>query len=251
MDELAEMVSFGGGVNTIAMVTMLVEQGWHGSIVFADTGGENPKTYCYMDYYERKFLRPHKLWIERLSPATHPELYDDKRLGGLANTLEDYCLKRGIIPLLAVRWCSVQFKRNPLENWRTSHNLSRTLMGICTDEPGRVHWDDPTVGYPLVDAGINRKECMRIIQRAGLELPVKSGCFFCPGQSLGQWRTLYHEYPDLYERAARLEENASAHCQKWATLDPKGISVREKARRRWEGEEPMDLSRWLPCACTL
>ena len=245
-----EMISFGGGVNTIAMTIILCEEGWRGPIVFADTGGENPKTYCYMNYFEREFLRPRGLEITRLSPISHPELYDDKRIMG-AKTLETFCLSRHIVPFLAVRWCSVQFKRNPLENWRMAHGIDRTLMGICSDEPGRAHYDNPIVRYPLIEAGINRKECMRIAQRAGLEVPLKSGCFFCPGQSLGQWRALYYEYPDLYERAAILEENASAHCRKQITLDSGGISVREKARRRWEGQEQMDLSRWLPCACTL
>ena len=248
-----ESVSFGAGVNSIAMVIMLAEQGWRGPIVFADTGGENPKTYCYMNYFEREFLKPRGLEIVTLSPATHPDLYVDKRVGGPTgvNTLEDYCLKSGIIPFLAVRWCSGEFKRKPLEKWRTVHGIDRTLLGICSDEPGRVHYNDPSVRYPLVEAGINRKECMRIVQRAGLEVPPKSGCFFCPGQSLGQWRALYYEYPDLYERAAILEENASARCRKQVTLDPNGVTVREKARKRWESQEQMDLSSWLPCVCAL
>lgn len=120
---MTEMLSFGAGVNSIAMTIMLVEQGWEGPIVMADTSAEWPETYCYMTYFQNEFLKPRGLEITRLSPATHAELYDDKRLGGLADTLEDYCLKRGVIPILAVRWCTIQFKRNPLENWREAHGL--------------------------------------------------------------------------------------------------------------------------------
>ena len=273
---MREMISFGGGVNSVAMTIMLVEQGWHGPIVFADTGCEWPETYCYMHYFEQEWLRPRGLEIVHLSPASHPDLYDDKRLGGLSKlkyehivtltairetldqnkdkagivTLEEYCLVRSIIPLLAVRWCTVEFKRTPLENWRVIHNIERTCLGISASEPRRIR-DDPNVRYPLDEEAITRGECRRIIQGAGLEQPIKSGCFFCPGQRLDNWKRLYYEHRDLYDRAIAMEDRASKNNQKWATLDPHGISLREHARRRWAGQTQMDLSEWLPCLCTL
>lgn len=247
---MTEMISFGAGVNSVAMTIMLVEQGWRGPLVFSDTGGEHPETYCYLEYFGR-WLAKYGLQITILSPATRPDLYDDKRLGGLADTLEEYCLKRGIIPLLAVRWCSVQFKRNPLENWRKQHELTCSVQGMSASEPQRIRFDDPAVRYPLYEEAIHRPECFRIIQRAGLETPIKSGCFFCPGANLAGMRRLYYDHPDLYDRCIALEDNASDRNQKWATLDPHGISYREHAKRRWTGQMQMDLSEWLPCACRL
>lgn len=247
---MAEMISFGAGVNSVAMAIMLVNEGWRGPIVFADTGGEWPETYCYLEYFQREFLERHGLKVTTVLPKTHTALYDDKRLGTLADTLEEYCLKRGVIPLLAVRWCSMQFKRNPLENWRKASGIDRACLGISASEPQRKR-DDLAVRYPLVEQGITRGECRRIIQRAGLDQPIKSGCFFCPGQNLDNWRRLYHDHPDLYERAIALEDNASERCQKWATLDTHGISLRQHAKRRWQGQMQMDLSAWLPCVCRL
>jgi hypothetical protein len=245
-----EMVSFGGGVNSVAMLIELVEQDWHGPVVFADLGNEHPETYCYMNFFEREFLKPRGLNITHISPITHKHLYDDKRLGGLANTLEEYCLKRSIIPLLSVRWCSFQWKRTPLENWRKEQGIKRTCVGMSIDESRRVR-DDPAVRYPLIEEDISRAECHRIIAKAGLDSPRKSGCFFCPGQKLSQWRDLYLQYPELYERAIAMEDNASEKNQKWATLDPHGVPLREMQARRWQGHVAMDLSQWLPCVCKL
>jgi len=75
---MTEMASFGAGVNSVAMIVMLVKAGWRGPIVFSNTGGEHPETYCYMEYFGQ-WLAKHGLEITQLSPATNPDLYDDKR----------------------------------------------------------------------------------------------------------------------------------------------------------------------------
>ena len=238
-----EMISFGVGVNSVAMIIMLVEQGWRGPIVFANPGAEHPETYCYLEYFKREYLKPKGLEITRIEPGS--PYHKRSRL-----SLEAYCLKQDIIPLLSVKWCSVEWKRTPLHGWSDEHGYPIHLLGISASEPRRVR-DDPLVRYPLVEAGIHRSECIHIIQQAGLAVPRKSGCWFCPGQRLAEWRNLYMDHPELYERAIALEDNASEHHQKWATLDPHGISLRQHVERRWKGQEKMDLSRWLPCACRL
>jgi 3'-phosphoadenosine 5'-phosphosulfate sulfotransferase (PAPS reductase)/FAD synthetase len=239
----AEMISFGAGVNSVAMTIMLVNDGWRGPIMFADTGGEHPETYCYLEYFAYWLLR-RGLAITILSPgsAWHGK---DAQI-----ELEPYCQSYAIIPLLSVRWCSVKWKRDPVQAWATMHGYDTQLLGICASEPRRIR-NDPAVRYPLYEQDITRAECTRIIQHEGLDLPIKSGCFFCPGQNLAEWRRLFYDHPDLYERAALLEDRASEKHGKHATLDSHGISLREHARRRWEGQIEMDLSAWLPCACSL
>jgi len=241
---MSEMLSLGAGLNSVALAIILANQGWEGPIVFADTGAEHPDTYCYLEYFERNYLQPRGLQVTRILPGS--EYHERSELD-----LETFCLDRGIIPLLAVRWCSVEWKRTPLENWRQAHGYDIGLQGICASEPHRVR-DDPAVSYPLVDLGIHRHQCREIIQEAGLAVPRKSGCFFCPGQALGQWRSLYMDHPELYERACVLEDNAAENRQKHVTLDPHGkYTLRQHLDRRWKGQMQMDLSDWLPCACAL
>jgi len=233
---MSEMISFGAGVNSVAMTIMLVNDGWRGPIVFADTGGEWPETYCYIRYFEREWLGPRGLEITRLSPGSE---WHGKRA---QVTLEQYCLDHGIVPLLAMRWCTQAWKQRPVTKWA---GAMVRLVGLSASEPRRAARQEPGVRLPLFEECITREECQRIIAREGLDYPIKSGCFFCPGQPLAAWRRLYHEHPDLYERAIALEDNATT------ALDPHGISLREHARRRWEGQMQMDLSAWIPCLCTL
>jgi hypothetical protein len=240
------MISFGAGVNSVAMAIMLIEDGWRGPIVFADTGSEWPETYCYVRIFNA-WLKERGLEITVLAP--------EQRQGETAIPLYDYCWQKGIVPYLAARWCTDKWKIKPLSRWcraredQDNEYMDR-LLGFAADEAHRAKLIEGR-RYPLVEEGITRRECQRIIARAGLHVPIKSGCYFCPGQRLDGWRRLYYEYPDLYEKAARLEENADRRHESHITLDPHGISLREHAKRRWAGQMTMDLSQWLPCLCSL
>jgi len=47
---MTEMISFGAGVNSVAMTIMLVNSGWRGPIAFGDTEGEKPGFYWHAEY---------------------------------------------------------------------------------------------------------------------------------------------------------------------------------------------------------
>jgi len=240
---MTEMISFGAGVNSVAMTIMLVNDGWRGPIVFADTGAEWPETLCYMRTFESEWLRPRGLEITRLSPGStyHADEVDV--------SLEQFCLAHAIVPYMAARWCTDKWKIKPLGKWSEANGYEMCLLGFAADEAHRAK-DIAGRRYPLIESDVTRQGCHRIIAAAGLEPPIKSGCFFCPGQRLAGWRRLYYEHPDLYERAIALEDNARTEHD-GVTLDPHGISLREHAARRWEGQMQMDLSAWLPCLCSL
>jgi len=241
---VTEMVSFGAGVNSVAMTIMLVNDGWRGPIVFADTGGEHPETYCHMRYFEDEFLKPRGLEITRLEPGTP---YHDTMS---QVPLEEYCLKAGVIPLMAVRWCTSRWKGRPIDRWARDQGINIQFLGIAADEARRASGKAKWLEFPLIDEGINRQECLNIIARARLEQPYKSSCFFCPGQTIGEWRRLYDTQPDLFERARQMEINASVRYDKRATLNYH-LSLDEMVVRGWDIQMQMDLSRWLPCLCSL
>ena len=62
--------------------------------------------------------------------------------------------------------------------------------------------------YPLMEWGWDRDRCIQAIQEAGLPLPGKSSCFFCPSMKRREIRTLYHQYPELLNRALAIEDRA-------------------------------------------
>lgn len=246
MDKYADVLSFGGGVNSVALAIMAINDGWRGEIVFADTGCEWPETMCYIDYFEREWLSERGFGIARIRQS--------KYKNGLS--LIEYCEHANMIPLCAVRWCTQEYKVNPLKIYAGER---QTMIGIAADEAHR----QPNAIRPLVDTVITRQGCIKIIQAEGLDVPQKSGCYICPFQRNNQWRMLWERHPDLFERAARLEENARRHARQNghrtinAVLDPSGkVTLRQrelsyKSQMMLPEIDMDELLQYKPCLCTV
>lgn len=234
------ILSFGGGVNSTALAILLVSNGWSGEIVFADTGCEWPETYCYMEYFENTWLKPRGFAITKLRGLPW------QTNGKNGESLLEYCKQLCIIPMMAVRWCTVEWKVKPLQRYAGEREI---MLGICADEAhrqkGRI--------CPLIDLNVTRLDCIRIIHDAGLATPLKSGCYICPFQSTERLRKLYFTHPELYEQAAELERLASAKANRRVTLDPRDISLDEK-RERFASQlmlPELDEEEFAPCVCGL
>ncbi len=61
------------------------------------------------------------------------------------------------------------------------------------------------MSYPLRDYKFNRKRCGEVIAAAGLPIPPKSACFFCPAMRQIEIQRLAVVDPDLYRLAIELE----------------------------------------------
>jgi hypothetical protein len=61
------------------------------------------------------------------------------------------------------------------------------------------------VDYPLRTWGLDRPACGRIITDAGLPLPPKSACFFCPAMKNLEILQLQKSEPELYALAIEME----------------------------------------------
>ena len=58
--------------------------------------------------------------------------------------------------------------------------------------------------------GYDRQRCKQIITAAGLPIPIKSACFYCPASKKAEIAWLREHHPDLLERALQIEDNAQA-----------------------------------------
>ena len=245
---MSELLSFGAGVNSVALAILLVNEGWRGPIVFADTGCEWPETYCYLSYFEGGWLAPRGLSVTTLGGEWRP----GKRARELS--LIEYAEWYAYVPLAGIRWCTRTYKADPMARYAQANGIETQFLGIAADESHR----QPLRSRPLVDRNITRQGCIDIIVAEGLDVPQKSGCYICPFQRDNQWRELWRLHPDLFDRAARLEEAATARRGIFTTLDPAGkITLRDRQYRYEHQGSLLDDSDWdallayRPCVCGL
>jgi hypothetical protein len=186
------ILSFGAGVQTTAL-TILAAQGKVkiDAVVFADTKGEKPETYWYMENYTVPLIESLKIpfiTVRSKLKSRQPDLYG-------------WLFRNKDIPgVMGKRECSWNFKRMPISR---EFPKAEILIGFSSDEGKRLKTDS----YPLFEAGISGADCTRIISDFGWPVPVKSSCFFCPFQRPYEWNWLKRNHLDLFQKALDLEAN--------------------------------------------
>ena len=211
--------SFGAGVQSTA-VLVLQAQGRlpepYDAFLFANVGddSEHPDTLRYYRDIHVPYAEKHGIQLEQVRRV---------RRDGTTPTLLEYTRadKRSVrIPMHLEgggpgnRTCTSTYKIHVIRKWQRQHGSSRENpavcgLGISMDEIHRARtdsgFDDQTLDYPLLDLRLNRRDCYKIIDEAGLPPTPKSACWFCPFHRREDWRKLKREHPDLFTKAVELE----------------------------------------------
>jgi 3'-phosphoadenosine 5'-phosphosulfate sulfotransferase (PAPS reductase)/FAD synthetase len=164
---LKHIVSYGGGVNSTAMIIWMIEHNQQiDHIVFCDTGAELPETLEYVNIFGQ--------WLQQY--GLHIEII------GRPEGLYDYCTRKQLIPFRQFRWCTEKFKIIPFNEFIQKYMPALAYIGFDAGEEGRVlNSEKPFIGknckkkkfpydkrYPLFQNGIDRAGCMDMIRKAGL-----------------------------------------------------------------------------------
>lgn len=214
------IISYGGGVQSTALC-VLATQGKIGHIdaaVFSNVGddSEHPATIRYIHDVMIPWCRDHGLELHEV---------ERKKKTGETETLWQNLTRRDIkwesIPVRmpdrapARRTCTDRWKIVPIAQWLRKHgatkdNPATVCIGFSTDEAHRASnkRSNPTErsDYPLLDLRLSRSDCKSIIAKAGLPVPPKSACFFCPFHRPVYWSRMRRDEPELFEKSAALEK---------------------------------------------
>lgn len=214
------VISYGGGVQSTAMLVMACT----GQIdpvdaaLMANVGddSEHPDSLRYV----REVSKP---WAESRGVPVH--ILDRVKRDGTVETLMGRLMREGSrslpIPVRmpdtgapGKRSCTADFKIRVIGKWLKQHGATASepadvLLGISWDEIQRlgnkkVEPHEVPV-YPLIDRRLTREDCKRIIERAGLPVPPKSSCFFCPFHRPSVWAKMRRDEPALFYKAAYIE----------------------------------------------
>jgi hypothetical protein len=199
-------ISYGGGVQSTALL-VLAAQGRidFPRFLFCNVGddSEHPATLEYVDRVAVPYAAEHGIDLQILTR---------RKRDGSTETLMGRLMQEGSRSLpIPVRMpngkpgnrsCTADFKIRVVSRWLKAHGATEEHpatvgIGISLDEIQRAK-----------DTGLTlrRDDCMRIIRDAGLQVPPKSSCYFCPFHRPAVWEDLRRETPDLFKKACELED---------------------------------------------
>lgn len=226
------VVSYGGGVNSVAVLCLLAELGIvpH-AIVMADPGSEWAETVRFRDEVLPAWLDAHG--FPRVTVINRIEEGEHVKRAWRLETLRDECLRTNALPSVAYGWkkCSAKHKGDTQRWWIARQAWAqvefaagrrlRKVIGYDFGEPGRVkksfqnEWENARFvpWYPLFDARMDRDACEALILRSGLPLPPKSACTYCPNNTLAEWETLRRVEPARFAEAVAMSLGAEANIE--------------------------------------
>jgi len=214
-------VAYGLGVDSTAVLVELQRRQIRPDLIlFADTKNEKDETYAYLPVIQE--------WLQAVHfpPVIVVENVVQKfKYWPAYDGLGENCLTNGTLPSLAFGFkkCSLKWKVAPQDKYcRTwqpaidcwaSRQKVRKIIGYDASPKDRkrfahaVGMDDPLYSYeyPLIEWGWDRDRCKAEIAAAGLPVPPKSACYFCPAtqpEELHNFKLKYLRYIVVMETRA-------------------------------------------------
>lgn len=273
------IVSYGGGVNSVALLLALHDAGIRPrAITMADPGSERAGTMTFRD-------GPMREWCVRVG---FPEIIVlERRLVGIGRartwrleTLYDECVRIESLPSVAYGWkkCSAKYKAEPQrwwcevqpwvqEAWAAGRKIVKAI-GYDLDEKRRVdasanvEWKPANEStrfaswYPLYELGLDRDGCLDLIAHHGFVAPPKSACTYCPNNTIDEWKQLRRDEPEAFAKALAMSEGARLTAEDSTGLmrcNPRGA----RQLHVWNAggypdlppDDPEGLAEDMPCEC--
>ena len=209
-----KILSFGGGRQTVAIACMIV----HGDLekpdhfIFADPQDENPITYIYNSFVEKK--------IEEVGVKYHTVTEGNIIKNSLSSnrfaSMPFFTLNNdGTVGMLR-RQCTNEYKIAPVEKKyrellglkpRARHKGKEEMwIGYSINEIKRVDkflkrkrpkWIIPR--FPLIEKNISLDGCIEYLLAHKWLIPPKSSCNICPYQSNRSWWEKKKYQPKLFQ----------------------------------------------------
>lgn len=187
------------------------------AFLFCNVGAdsENPATLDYVRDVARPYADLHGIPFYELSRV---------RRNGETETLYQRLVGDNRSIVIPVRMsngapgnraCTNDFKIRVVAKWlrqhgATNNNPAITGLGISLDEFHRARTDSgiphQRLEYPLIDARMTVADCIKLIESAGLPVPPKSSCYFCPFKSRAEWVRMRENEPELFAKSVEIEK---------------------------------------------
>jgi hypothetical protein len=204
-----KIVSFGGGVQSTAMVVLAAQGKIEvDAFVFSDTGFEQSIVFDFLEKYTLPMLEKAGIPFyiakcEEFAGKLHGKTtYANWLLPPFFHLDGDSEIGR--LPA----YCSTNWKRKIIERFlKKEYDAKRyeLIMGFSIYEMHRAGRMKSTKKYqykfPLLDLKMSRGDCVALVNRTFNAPPPRSSCYFCPNHTQHEW----HEVMNSKDREKVIE----------------------------------------------
>lgn len=228
-----------GAASAVAAKLAIAETGGENLVIaYTDPGSEHPDNKRFIDECEEWFGFP----VQRLKSEKYKDTWDV------------WERERYLVGPTGAR-CTGELKKKV--RFRFERPDDRQVFGYTSEEKNRAERfreQNPGVFLwtPLIERELNKSDCLAIIDRAGIELPVmyklgylNNNCIGCPKGGIGYWNKIRRDFPEVFDRMAKVERSLNASVLK----DRNGrIFLDELDPERGNHQEEPDFECSLACA---
>lgn len=154
----------------------------------------------------------------------------------------------GALPNNRMRWCTRILKIEPCLEYLSKAAPAMLYVGLRADEPtraGGIYEEIPGIGqcFPMKQWGWGIGEVKEYLEAKGVRIPKRTDCAVCYHQRLGEWWSLWRNFPKEYQKGVEIEQKISEKRGKLTTFrndsrDTWPASLAELARQFEKGNTP-------------
>lgn len=203
------ILNLGWGVQSfsIAAMSALGELPKLDAAVHADTTHERSATYAFAAKWT-PWLEEHGVCVVTVSDPEQAAFVSTAKtdIPAFTNARDGSAHKAGMLN----RQCTGRWKITPIRRWLREQGATQAeqWLGISWDEIQRMRDSDVqwiTLHYPLIEKRMTRQDCINWLERAGLDVPPRSSCVFCPYQSRRSWYDLKDKGGSDWQKAVEVD----------------------------------------------
>lgn len=179
---------------------------------YCDTGSEHPDN--------ERFLADVEKWAGVKITRLKSEKFDD---------IWDVFEKTRYLAGVNGARCTSELKKRVREEFQRVDD--RQVFGFDAGEANRArkfreHHTEVDAWFPLLEEGITKADSLKMLEDAGIELPVMyklgyehNNCLGCPKGQAGYWNKIRVDFPEVFDRMAKVERKLNAAICKTEPLD--------------------------------
>lgn len=215
-----------GAASAVATKLAISESKHPVEVVYCHVKEEHPDNMRFMKDCEKWFGQPITI------------LQNEAYNGSIYEVFE----KRKYIVGVAGAPCTRLLKKEVRQKYERPNDIQ--VFGYTIEEEDRVDRfidanNDVNLWSILLEKKLNKSDCLAIIQRAGIELPAmyklgyqNNNCIGCVKGGLGYWNKIRVDFPEAFDRMAKLEKTIGAKI------------LKSKGERIWLEDLPKDAGHY-------